>query len=77
MRSRINLRRLSGESREAVVVHFSAGGGHPRCGSRRWFATTGRHLAVAGGTSARVPAMGATATPGQLAIPSLARSTGR
>lgn len=65
----INLRRLSGETPEAVVVHFSAVATTVMAvGSAGWFATRGAPPTVTGGDVVRVLLMGATATLGQLAI---------
>ncbi|MBK6529665.1 MAG: DMT family transporter [Deltaproteobacteria bacterium] len=65
----INLRRLSGETPEAVVVHFSATAAAILGAlSLRWFVAHGAPPSVGWQDLAGVLAMGATATLGQLAI---------
>jgi drug/metabolite transporter (DMT)-like permease len=65
----INLRRLSGETPEAVVVHFSAtAAGVLGALSLAWFARHGAPAAFSAADAARLLAMGAAATAGQLAI---------
>jgi drug/metabolite transporter (DMT)-like permease len=65
----INLRRLSGETPEAVVVHFSATAAVAFGAlSLAWFARHGASAHLTAGDAARVLAMGAAATAGQLAI---------
>ena len=65
----INLRRLSGETPEAVVVHFSATATAVLGAlSLRWFVTHDAPLSMSWRDAAGVLAMGAAATAGQLAI---------
>lgn len=65
----VSLRRLSGESPEGVVVHFSAvATGVMALATGLWWATEGAPRWPHGGELAGVVAMGLAATAGQLAL---------